>query len=246
VHWLFPTGVIGLLAARLRGIPVVVYAHGDDVMVTPWRNPIYRWVSMAVCRLADVVLTNSAASARWVDRLGAKAMIIPPGVDLQQFYPTGRPLQRRVLYLGGSFEGSRKGLDIALELADTLVGPGLKDVTPADIPELIRRHDIVLMPSRMEAFGLVAAEAIACGRWVVASAVDGLLDIVEDGVNGTLVHNEDFRGALESIPDYDPEMVSASAARFDARAEQRSFAALWGDVIEKRRLASLEHRARQV
>lgn len=231
---MFPTGLIGLIAARLRGIPLVVYAHGDDVMVTPWRNPIYRLLSIAVCRLADVVVTNSAATARSVDRLGAKATIIPPGVDLRKFRPTPRPPQRRVLYLGGSSEGRRKGLDIARGLADTLIGPGLEEIGPADIPDVIRRHDIVLMPSRMEAFGLVAAEAIASGRWVVASAVDGLLDVVEDGVNGTLVRDGDFATAIESVPDYDPETVSATAGRFDAATEHVQLRSLWEALLKER------------
>ena len=33
-HVLFPTGLIGMIAARLRSIPHVVYVHGSDVAVT--------------------------------------------------------------------------------------------------------------------------------------------------------------------------------------------------------------------
>jgi len=47
--------------------------------------------------------------------------------------------------------------------------------------------DIFAMPSLYEGFGLTAAEAMAAGVPVVASKVDGLCEIIEDGVSGYLV-----------------------------------------------------------
>jgi D-inositol-3-phosphate glycosyltransferase len=54
-----------------------------------------------------------------------------------------------------------------------------------------RAADVVLVPSRSESFGLVALEAAACGRPVVASDVGGLRTIVEDGRTGFLVDGRD-------------------------------------------------------
>ncbi|ETX13709.1 hypothetical protein OCH239_09040, partial [Roseivivax halodurans JCM 10272] len=42
--------------------------------------------------------------------------------------------------------------------------------------------DVVAMPSRWEPFGLVALEARAAGRMVIASHVDGLVDQASEGV----------------------------------------------------------------
>jgi D-inositol-3-phosphate glycosyltransferase len=54
-----------------------------------------------------------------------------------------------------------------------------------------RSADVVLVPSRSESFGLVALEAAACGIPVVASAVGGLLTLVDHGHSGFLVPGRD-------------------------------------------------------
>jgi glycosyltransferase involved in cell wall biosynthesis len=51
--------------------------------------------------------------------------------------------------------------------------------------------DVVWMPSHYEAFGLSAAEAMACERPVVASGVGGLTEVVADGVTGVLIPPQD-------------------------------------------------------
>ncbi len=227
-HPLFPAGLVGLLAARLRRIPLVVYAHGADVRETALENPLYQGLARLVVRGAAAVATNSPDTAALVSRLGRTAIVIPPGVDLGRFRPTARPSEHRVLYLGGSMP--HKGPEIAHKLADTLAGPGIRVIDPADIPAEIAEHDVVLVPSRLEPFGLVAAEAIASGRWVVAASVGGLRDVVIEGLNGTLVGDGDYAGALARVPDYDPEEVAATAARFDLTEHRRRMDALpWSD-----------------
>src|SRR6266508_5724140 len=110
-HFVLPSGVIALLAARLRGLPLVVYAHGGDVREMAGRNRLMRWAAQRVIRGADAVVTNSRETAGLVERLGASPEVIPPGVDLSRFTPHPRPDQRRALYLGGDV--AHKGVDVA-------------------------------------------------------------------------------------------------------------------------------------
>ncbi len=228
-HVVVPTGLIGWLVARIRGVPVVVYAHGGDVR--DWRAmpAVMRRLTRFVVRHADRVVTNSADTAGHVREMGVDPIVAPPGVDLARFHVQPRPRLRRVLYLGGA--NPRKGYDVALRLADTLVGPWLRDVDPREVPSLIAEHDVVLVPSYAEPFGLVAVEAIASGRWVVARSVGGLRDIVLDGKNGTLVADDDFAGALARVPDYDPMAVASTAERFSLGSWQARMAEIWEDLV---------------
>ena len=227
-HMLIPTGLVGLIVARRRGVPLVVYSHGGDVR--DWRRmrAPSRWLARRVARRADRLLTNSVDTAVHLRELGGHPEVIPPGADLRRFTPSPRPTERRVLYLGG--RNPRKGYEVARALADTLVGPWLRDVEPAEVPGLIAAHDVVLMPSVAEPFGLVAVEAIASGRWVVASAVGGLPEIVRDGVNGTLVSDGDFVGALASVPDYDPFAIAPTVERYSLAAWQAAMARVWDEI----------------
>ncbi len=56
-----------------------------------------------------------------------------------------------------------------------------------DIQEIFKALDILVVPSRTEAFGRVVIEAMAVGTPVVATSVGGIIDIIEDGFNGAMV-----------------------------------------------------------
>ncbi len=230
-HSAYPAGLIGLVLARLRRVPLVVYAHGTDVRRAVTARPIHRWLVQRVVRGADAVVANSLDTARNVRELGRDPLIIPPGVDLQRFAPTARPAHGSVLYLGGRTPG--KGYEVASNLGATLAGPGVREVAPAEVPGLMAAHDVVLVPSAQEGFGVVAVETIASGRWVVASAVGGLPEIIQDGVNGTLVSDGDFARALAQVPDYDPWEVAATAKQFDLASHRAAMSQLWVDVVAR-------------
>jgi glycosyltransferase involved in cell wall biosynthesis len=79
----------------------------------------------------------------------------------------------------------------------------------AAIFELFRAADAALLSSSWESFGLVVAEALAVGTPVLATAVGGVVEVLEDGRNGLLV------------PAGDPEALGKAIERFFADEELR-------------------------
>jgi len=75
-------------------------------------------------------------------------------------------------------------------------------VTQDQLPLYMAAADAVVVPSLHESFGMVALEALACGRPVVASAAGGLQLTVHDGENGYLAPARDapaFAARLATI-----------------------------------------------
>jgi len=68
-----------------------------------------------------------------------------------------------------------------------------------NIYEYFNLIDIVVLPSRVEPFGIVAIEAGLMKKSLVASSVDGLKEIVDNGLNGILFQSENVEFLTNSL-----------------------------------------------
>lgn len=66
-----------------------------------------------------------------------------------------------------------------------------------DIPQLMQEVDFFILPSAYEGFGLVVAEAMACGTFVIATNSGGVAEVMGD--TGILVPPQDSKALAEAI-----------------------------------------------
>jgi glycosyltransferase involved in cell wall biosynthesis len=88
-----------------------------------------------------------------------------------------------------------------------------------DVPAVYAALDLLVVPSRYEGFGFVAAEGALAGLPVVASRVSSLPEVVRDGVTGRLVPPDDAAALAEAIASLARDPASARALGAAGRAD---------------------------
>jgi glycosyltransferase involved in cell wall biosynthesis len=200
-HWL-PSALPALTTRR----PFVLQLWGTDVELAARA----RWAARRLVRRARIVLCPSEALASAARELGARDVrVVPSGVEFPE--TVGEPDEPpHVLYAGRLSEekGIIELLDATEGIPRVIVGDGplrgrvpdaVGFVSPSELGAYYERAAVVVCPSRREGYGVVAREAMAHGRPVVATSVGGLLDAVEDGVTGLRVPPNDPAVLREAI-----------------------------------------------
>lgn len=171
----------------------------------------------------------------------------------------GTPDDRTVvLFVGDSFQ--RKGLDTAIEgVAASRSRPDLwvigGDDTShysalaarlgiservrflgrrpyAELPILYSACDVLLLPSRNDAWGLPAIEAMIAGRAPVVSSFTGCFEVIEHGENGYVLQGAGSAAEIAALLD-GPLADSATRAAMGSRAAADAQAFAWSTVYPR-------------
>jgi len=159
-------------------------------------------------------------------------VVVFDGIDTDVFVPTADGTRRdelppvdarvRVLFVGNRTR--RKGFDLLPAIMDRLPAdyhlfytssfqstqaaaqhPRMTPIGTPDRDGLVAAYqscDMLLFPARVEGFGIVAAEAGACGRPVVTTAGTAVAEVVVDGETGLLCPMNDvdaFAAAVQRL-----------------------------------------------
>ena len=117
-----------------------------------------------------------------------------------------RPETRLIIVGPGDLDRDSQGIVSARNPGDVEVVGG---VSFRDLPRYYATADIFCSPATgQESFGIVLLEAMACGKPIVASAIEGYMGIVKEGEQGLLFPRKDASALAETLltlidnPDY--------------------------------------------
>lgn len=180
---------------------------------------------------ACTALSEHAAAAfrRW---LGVEARVIPPPVDTERFSPGGERTEHPTVVFAGDAREPRKRVGLLREafaivqrseplarlLLDARTAPD--GVPMDDLPSLYRQAWVSVLPSWGEAFGLVLAEALACGTPVVGADLHGIPEVLGgDESIGRLFEGDAPEALARALLEaFELARDPATAARCRARA----------------------------
>lgn len=204
-------------------------------------------------RRVDLYIANSLLTRERIRRFYRRdAEIVHPPVETSRFSP-GEPGEHLLVV---SEIVRHKRLEVALEAARRagapiqVVGSGpehaalscaypearfLGRISDHELAALYAGARAVLVPSTEE-FGIVAVEAQAAGRPVLAAAAGGALETVIDGVTGRLLPPGDPDALARAISELDelsfsPARAVENAARFSTEAFRARITRVLADAL---------------
>jgi glycosyltransferase involved in cell wall biosynthesis len=116
-------------------------------------------------------------------------------IFIQALARLGDPTVELLLVGRGEEEEKLRAQAFALGLGKRVHWGGYRQ----DVAQILRILDVYVQPSRFEGMPNALMEAMAAGRPVIASSVDGILDLIDDGIHGLLVPPEDGPALAEAI-----------------------------------------------
>lgn len=217
-----------------------------------------RRVDRKAARRADLYIAISQnVKHRIRSTYGLEAAVVPPPVDVDRFHPTPRgerllvvsrllPYKHVELLVRAATRGGI-GLDV---VGDGPLLPALREragptvtlhgaVDDGSVVELMQSCRAVCVAAK-EDFGLVAVEAQAAGKPVIAYGRGGSLETVDEGITGVFFDELTEDGVLAAVAaserlDAPPERIAERARRFSRDAFRTRLTRVLRDALQSRR-----------
>lgn len=228
---LFHAGVVGRIAAKASGILSAYTEHSTFYHWWKGHHYfVDRYFAHRTDVLFAVSRSTAATFAARTGIFPDSINVLPNIVDRQRLSRCDIATAAQTICLVGRLEYS-KNIYFALNIHRALIqhDPSLKlrivgtGSLQSEIQDFIIKHDLannveliapqtelnsilaetrlLLMTSHWEGAPMVILEAFASGVPVVATAVPGVIDLVQDGHNGVLLDPDDVDGAAQHIMD---------------------------------------------
>jgi len=246
VTHLWFSNTVGRVAGALAGVPrIITYEHNDYDRVKS-RKQFLADRLLAPLSSTIVAVSDAVKASLVRHHISPKRItVIQNGVALGRFAPAPIQVRARVQALFVGRLTRQKGLDVLLEALSrvpeielSVAGMGEEEQALqrqaellnlsgrvtflgvcSDIPARMHDADFLVLPSRWEGMPMIVLEALASGLPVLASAVDGIPEIVEDGIQGLLVAPEDTAALISALERMqDPVLRARLGAAGPARA----------------------------
>ncbi len=244
-----------------RSLGATTLRNADQVVVT---TQTYGATSRAVWRYNPAVISNAVDHRRfrpdidpgWVrERLKILASVpvvllvgrIVPHKGIEHFIEAARDVPEAQFLVAG--EGPI--LEAMKRLADSMGVAGrvrfLGRVSEENLPKVYAACDVFVLPSvsRLEAFGIVALEAMATAKPVIVADIPGVREVIEDGREGLLADPVNPRDLAEKIRRLlaDPERRRAMGqlgrekvlGSFDIERVTDQIETLYRTILDRRR-----------
>ena len=215
-----------------------------------------RWDRATAASVTRFVANSTAVAGRIRRSYGRDAEVVFPPVRTDFFTPDGAAGGGDFLYVGRLVAYKRADLVVeafaGLPERLLVVGDGpmrasleeratgnvafLREVDDVELRRLYRTSRALVYPAE-EDFGIVMAEAQACGLPVIGAARGGAVDVVEHERSGWLLQRQDVAELRRAIrraaaEDLDRAAIAADAQRFAADRFRRELRRIVREVVE--------------
>jgi glycosyltransferase involved in cell wall biosynthesis len=217
--------------AEFPEMPLVSISQAQRISL-----PDANWLGTVYHGLPEALFSRGRGDGGYVAFLGRIAPEKGPEAAIRIAHRAGIPLRMAAKVDRTDEAYFEKSVQPLLTLPDIHYIGETDDVTKG--PFLADARALLFPACWPEPFGIVMIEAMACGTPVIAYDVGSVSEVLEDGVTGFIVHNEEEAvAAIGRVAQLDRARIrSVFEARFSARRMVDEYLRLYQILIEQQGL----------